>query len=124
MIEIEEVRSKNAPLKLEREQAAAKRTAAVQPESKISLHPKAVKNFSAAIENLTPVLWDNGKRPSAQIIRSIVDCVVVTPVTDKLQSCFQRRALHVKIEGRLNALLCRVATTSPVGELGGSEGGT
>ena len=70
----------------------------------------------------------DGERPSAKLLQSVVDRVIVSPSQEKPKSCFDRRGVKVEIIGALDALSSNTATggftSTPVGEVGGSAGGT
>lgn len=96
--------------------------------SAISFHPAAVASFKAALGDLSAVLCVDGERPSAKLVRSVVDRVIVTPAEEKPKSPFERRAMRVEIVGGLDALLSGAAmdrfNTPNVREGIGSGGGT
>lgn len=128
VIELDQFGSDNAPLKEERTALAAKLAVVEEPASAISFHPAAVASFKAALVDLSSVLCVDGERPSAKLIRSVVDRVIVSPAKEKPKSPFKRRAMKVEIVGGLDALLSDMGTggftSTPVREGGGSGGGT
>lgn len=128
IIELDQFGADNAPLKEEKTALAAKLTVLEEPASAISFHPAAVASFKAAMADLSSVLCVDGERPSAKLIRSVVDRVIVSPAEEKPKSPFDRRAIKVEIIGGLDALLSNTApggfTNTPVREVGGSGGGT
>lgn len=128
VIELDQFGADNAPLKDEKAALVAKLAVVEEPASAISFHPAAVASFKAALADLSSALCVDGERPSAKLIRSVVDRVIVSPAEEKPKSPFERRAMEVEIVGGLDALLGNTATggltATFVGELGGSGGGT
>ncbi|MFN3727359.1 MAG: recombinase family protein [Allosphingosinicella sp.] len=128
VIELDQFGADNAPLKDEQAALAAKLAAVEEPASAISFHPAAVASFKAALADLSSTLCVDGERPSAKLIRSVIDRVIVTPAKEKPKSPFERRAMKVEIIGGLDALLSDAtaagSTSTPVREGGGSGGGT
>lgn len=128
VIELDQYGADNAPLKDERASLVVKLAVADGPASTISFHPAAVASFKAALGDLNAVLCEDGERPSAKLIRSVVDRVIVTPAQEKPRSPFERRSLQVEIIGGLDALLSGAVverfSTLAVREGGGSGGGT
>ncbi|MFC3441896.1 recombinase family protein [Sphingobium rhizovicinum] len=116
------------PLVAERAALEAKLSATAAPAAAPSFHPVAVARFTSALDGLTDVLCEDGSQPSAQMIRAVVDQIVVTPLAEKPSNPFERRQISVEILGGLDALLSRKAgwssTTTLVGEGVGSGGGT
>ena len=128
VIELDQFGADNAPLRAEMVTITAKLAIVDGPASAISFHPAAVASFKAALTDLSSALCIDGERPSAKLIRSVVDRVIVWPAVEKPKSPFERRAMRVEIVGGLDALLSgatvdRVAN-APVGEAVGSGGGT
>lgn len=128
VIDLEEFEAERAPLKAEKTAIAAKLAIANEAASEVSFHPSAVTSFKSVLSNLSAALCENGELPSAKLIRSVVDRVVVSPSEEKPSSPFERRAMKVEIVGGLDALLSPAAkdrfTLSVVGEGDGSGGGT
>jgi site-specific DNA recombinase len=128
VIELEQFGADNAPLKDEKAALVAKLAVVDGPASAISFHPAAVASFKNALADLNSVLCEDGERPSAKLIRSVVDRVIVTPAEEKPRSPFERRSIKVEIIGGLDALLSGAAMdrfkTLSVREGGGSGGGT
>lgn len=128
VIELDQFGTDNAPLKAQKAALAAKLAIVDGPASAISFHPAAVASFKAALTDLSAALCVDGERPSAKLIRSVVDRVIVSPADEKPKSPFERRAMKVEIVGGLDALLSVAAadrfTTAPIREGGGSGGGT
>ena len=128
VIELDQFGADNAPLKAEKVALAAKLAIVDGPASAISFHPAAVASFKAALADLSAALCVDGERPSAKLIRSVVDRVIVSPADEKPKSPFERRAMKIEIVGGLDALLSVAAadrfTTASVREGGGSGGGT
>jgi len=126
IVELDQFGADNAPLKAARATLAAKLAIVGGPASTISFHPAAVASFKAALADLSAALCVDGERPSAKLIRSVVDRVIVSPAEEQRKSPFERRALKVEIVGGLDALLSGVTvdrfTTAPVREGGGSGG--
>ncbi|MFZ2982066.1 MAG: hypothetical protein WA085_13620 [Sphingobium sp.] len=116
------------PMVAERAALKGKLSATAAPAAPPSFHPVAVARFTSALNGLTGVLCEDGSQPSAQMIRAMVDRVVVTPLAEKPSNPFERREISVEISGGLDALLSREAgwssATNLVGEGGGSGGGT
>ena len=115
-------------LKEEKSSLAGKLALVQDSTSAVSFHPAAVASFKSALGNLSAVLCTDGELPSAKLIRSVVDRVIVTPSDEKPKSRFQRRAMNVEIIGGLDALLSDAArhrfTTATVRDCVGSGGGT
>lgn len=128
IIELDQFGADNAPLKDEKAALTAKLAVLEEPASAISFHPAAIASFKAALADLGSALCVDGERPSAKLIRSVVDRVIVTPAEEKPKSPFDRRAMKVEIVGGLDALLSDMGTSrftsTPVREGGGSGGGT
>lgn len=128
IIELDQFGAENAPLKDEKAALTAKLAVVEGPASTISFHPAAVASFKAALADLSNVLCEDGERPPAKLIRSVVDRVIVTPAEEKPRSPFERRSIKVEIIGGLDALLSGAAVdrfkTLSVREGGGSGGGT
>ncbi len=128
VIELDQFGADNAPLKAEKTALAAKLAIVDGSASAISFHPAAVASFKAALADLSAALCIDGERPSAKLIRSVVDRVIVSPADEKPKSPFERRAMKVEIVGGLDALLSVTAadrlTNTPVREGSGSGGGT
>lgn len=128
IIELDQFGADNAPLKNEKVALTAKLAVVEEPASAISFHPAAVASFKAALADLSSALCVDGERPSAKLIRSVVDRVIVSPAEKKPKSPFDRRAMKVEIIGALDALLSDTATgdltSTLVREGGGSGGGT
>ena len=126
-IDVEEFKSDKMPLNDERLLLLAKLAVADEAASAVSFHPAAVTSFKNALHDLSAVLCADGELPSAKLIRSVVDRVIVTPAVKKPKSPFERRAMQVEIIGGLDALLT-VRTADPfpgsVREGVGSGGGT
>lgn len=127
VIELDQFGADNAPLKAEKATLVAKLAIVDGPASAISFHPAAIASFKAALADLSAALCADGERPSAKLIRSVVDRVIVSPAQQRPKSPFERRAMKVEIVGGLDALLSGAAvdrfTTATVRECGGSEGG-
>lgn len=104
VIELDQFSADNAPLKDEKAALAAKLAVVDGPASAISFHPAAVASFKTALNDLNAVLCEDGERPSAQLIRSVVDRVIVAPAEEKPRSPFARRSIKVEIIGGLDAL--------------------
>lgn len=125
---VEQFGADNAPLKDQKVALVAKLAVVDGPASAISFHPAAVASFKTALADLNAELCEDGERPSAKLIRSVVDRVIVTPAEQKPRSPFERRSMKVEIIGGLDALLSGTAvdrfTTRSVREGGGSGGGT
>lgn len=115
------------PMVAEREALKAKAAAIEEPTAVISYQPAAIASFKKAIGSLGETLCSDGAQPSAQLIRSVVDRVIITPAKTKPSTPFERRAIVVEIVGKLDALLDMKTTAEPdfphVGELNGSGGG-
>ena len=128
VIELDQFGADNAPLKEEKVLLVAKLALVDKPASAISFHPAAVASFKAALGDLGAVLCANGELPSAKLIRSVVDRVIVFPAPERPKSPFERRAVKVEIIGGLDALLNGATvdrfTSLSVREGGGSGGGT
>lgn len=128
VIELDQFGADNAPLKAEKAALSAKLAIVDGPASAISFHPAAVASFKAALTDLSAALCVDGEQPSAKLIRSVVDRVIVSPANQKPKSPFERRTMKVQIVGGLDALLSVARAdrciTAPVREGGGSEGGT
>ncbi|WP_324750341.1 recombinase family protein [Sphingomonas sp. LY54] len=128
VIELEQFGADNAPLKDEKAALVAKLAVVDGPASAISFHPAAVASFKNALADLNSVLCEDGERPSAKLIRSVVDRVIVTPAEKKPKSPFERRSMRVEIIGGLDALLNGTAVDRcaalPVRDGSGSGGGT
>ncbi len=128
IIELDQFGAENAPLKDEKAALTAKLAVVEGPASTISFHPAAVASFKAALADLSNVLCEDGERPPAKLIHSVVDRVIVTPAEEKPRSPFERRSIKVEIIGGLDALLSGAAVdrfkTLSVREGGGSGGGT
>jgi site-specific DNA recombinase len=128
VIELEEFKTDKTLLSDEMKALIAKLEIVNGPASVISFHPAAIMSFKGALADLSVVLCEDGERPSAQLIRSVVDRVVVTPAVEKPKSPFERRKMNVQIIGGLDALLSIPKSTSlaarRVRGLNGSGGGT
>lgn len=128
VIDLEQFALTNNPLKTEKGEILAKLAVADDAASEISFHPAAISSFKAALSDLSTALCCDGELPSAKLIRSVVDRVVVWPSEEKPSSPFERRALRVEIVGGLDALLGKSANNRfafpSVGEGNGSGGGT
>lgn len=128
IIELDQLGTDNAPLRDEKTALVAKLAAADEAASTISFHPAAVTSFKNALADLSTVLCEDGERPSAKLIRSVVDAVIVTPSEERPKSPFERRAMSIEIVGGLDALLSGVAGAGlarrSVREGDGSGGGT
>ena len=105
VIELDQFGADNAPLEDEKATLADKLAVVDGPASAISFHPAAVASFKAALGDLNAVRCEDGERPSAKLIRSVVDRVIVTPAEEKPRSPFKRRSMKVEIIGGLDALL-------------------
>lgn len=117
------------PLRRERDELEAKLAAAAEPAPKVSLHPTAVASFKDALADLSSALCEDGERPSAKMIRSVIDQIIITPPDRPHRSAFDRNALKIEIIGGLDALLIGQFTpvtdaAPPVGGTNGSGGGT
>lgn len=128
VIELDRFGTDNAPLREEKAALSAKLAVVDGPASAISFHPAAMTSFKGALADLSAVLCADGEQPSAKLIRSVVDRVIVTPAAEKPKTPFERRAMNVEIIGGLDALLSGVAATDraapSVREGDGSGGGT
>lgn len=128
IIDLQEFDAERAPLKAEKHEITAKLAIADDAASEISFHPSAVASFKSVLSNLSAALCEDGELPSARLVRSVVDRVVVSPSEEKPTSPFERRAMKVEIIGGLDALLSPATkdrfTLSVVGDGNGSGGGT
>lgn len=126
IIDLQEFDAERAPLKAEKDEITAKLAIADDAASEISFHPSAVASFKSVLSNLSAALCEDGELPSARLVRSVVDRVVVSPSEEKPSSPFERRAMKVQIIGGLDALLSPATkdrfTLSVVGDGDGSGG--
>jgi site-specific DNA recombinase len=129
VIEVEKFKTDSEPMKAEKAVLEGKLALVDEPASAISFHPTAVASFKEALGDLSTVLCSDGQKPSSQLIRSVIDRVIITPSAEKPASPFERRKLHVDIIGALDTLLTdhvvgKPICLAPVGEGSGSGGGT
>jgi hypothetical protein len=112
VIELEQFGVDNTPLEDEKLVLVTKLAAVDGHVPTVDFHPGAVVSFKTALSDLPALLCEDGERASAQLIRSFITRIPVTPAEERPRSPFQQRRMKVEISGGLDALLKDVLVRS------------